>query len=151
MFDGFGEVFSGPDTPDPQQGANAIADLIDLPAGQRPLPHRGGNPRHGRGARTQRAIRQEPTRAAQLTRHGLSGTTATHFGGGRTSSKETGQIQWSAVLAARFDNLEKWSYWDVAAGEVKGPSENHPDYKESRAFFTSSSTKGYGPEEERFV
>lgn len=37
MFDGFGEAFSGPDAPDPQQVADAIADLIDLPAGQRPL------------------------------------------------------------------------------------------------------------------
>ncbi len=37
MFDSFGEAFSGPDAPDPQQVADAIAHLIDLPAGQRPL------------------------------------------------------------------------------------------------------------------
>jgi len=37
MFDGFGEAFSGPDAPDPQEVADAIADLIDLPAGERPL------------------------------------------------------------------------------------------------------------------
>jgi NAD(P)-dependent dehydrogenase (short-subunit alcohol dehydrogenase family) len=37
MFDGFGAAFSGPEAPDPQQVADAIADLIDLPAGQRPL------------------------------------------------------------------------------------------------------------------
>ena len=37
MFAGFGEAFSGPDAPDPQEVADAIADLVDLPAGQRPL------------------------------------------------------------------------------------------------------------------
>ena len=37
MFDGFGEAFSGPDAPDPQEVAEAIANLVDLPAGQRPL------------------------------------------------------------------------------------------------------------------
>lgn len=37
MFEGFGDAFSGPDAPDPQQVADAIADLIDLPAGERPL------------------------------------------------------------------------------------------------------------------
>ncbi len=37
MFAGFGDAFSGPDAPDPQQVADAIADLIDLPAGERPL------------------------------------------------------------------------------------------------------------------
>ena len=31
------DAFSGPDAPDPQQVADAIADLIDLPAGERPL------------------------------------------------------------------------------------------------------------------
>ena len=37
MFAGFAEAFSGPDAPDPQEVAEAIANLIDLPAGQRPL------------------------------------------------------------------------------------------------------------------
>ena len=37
MFDGFGQAFSGPDAPDPQEVADAIANLVDLPAGQRPL------------------------------------------------------------------------------------------------------------------
>lgn len=37
MFEGFGEAFSGPDAPDPQEVADAIAGLIDLPAGERPL------------------------------------------------------------------------------------------------------------------
>ncbi len=37
MFEGFGDAFTGPDAPDPQQVADAIADLIDLPAGERPL------------------------------------------------------------------------------------------------------------------
>ena len=37
MFAGFGEAFSGPDAPDPQEVADAIADLVDLPAWQRPL------------------------------------------------------------------------------------------------------------------
>ena len=37
LFAGFGEAFSGPDAPDPQRIADAIADLVDLPVGQRPL------------------------------------------------------------------------------------------------------------------
>lgn len=37
MFEGFAAVFSGPHAPDPQQVADTIAELIDLPAGQRPL------------------------------------------------------------------------------------------------------------------
>ena len=37
MAEGWGEAFSGPDAPDPQDVADAIADLIDLPAGERPL------------------------------------------------------------------------------------------------------------------
>lgn len=37
LLQGFGEAFSGPDAPDPQEVADAIADLIDLPAGERPL------------------------------------------------------------------------------------------------------------------
>ncbi len=37
LFEGFGEAFSGPDAPDPQEVADAIADLVDLPAGERPL------------------------------------------------------------------------------------------------------------------
>ena len=37
MFAGFAEAFSGPDAPDPQEVAEAIANLVDLPAGQRPL------------------------------------------------------------------------------------------------------------------
>ena len=37
LFASFGEAFSGPDAPDPQQVADAIADLVDLPVGQRPL------------------------------------------------------------------------------------------------------------------
>jgi NAD(P)-dependent dehydrogenase (short-subunit alcohol dehydrogenase family) len=37
MFEGFGEAFSGPGAPDPQEVADAIAELIDLPAGGRPL------------------------------------------------------------------------------------------------------------------
>ena len=37
MFAGFAEAFSAPDAPNPQEVADAIANLIDLPAGQRPL------------------------------------------------------------------------------------------------------------------
>ena len=37
MFEGFGEAFSGPDAPDPQEVADVIAGLIEMPAGQRPL------------------------------------------------------------------------------------------------------------------
>ena len=37
MFDGFGAAFSAPDAPDPQEVADAIANLVELPAGQRPL------------------------------------------------------------------------------------------------------------------
>ncbi len=37
MAEGWGEAFGGPDPPDPQEVADAIADLIDLPAGSRPL------------------------------------------------------------------------------------------------------------------
>ena len=37
LLAGFGEAFSGPDAPDPQEVADAIAELIELPAGQRPL------------------------------------------------------------------------------------------------------------------
>ena len=34
---GFGEAFSGPNAPDPQEVADAVAELIELPGGQRPL------------------------------------------------------------------------------------------------------------------
>ena len=37
LFDGFGQAFSSPDAPDPQQVADAITHLVALPAGQRPL------------------------------------------------------------------------------------------------------------------
>ena len=37
LFAGFAEAISGPDAPDPQQVADAIAHLIDMPAGERPL------------------------------------------------------------------------------------------------------------------
>lgn len=37
LFEGFGQAFGGPDAPDPQEVADAIAELIDLPAGARPL------------------------------------------------------------------------------------------------------------------
>ncbi len=37
LFAGFAEAFNGPDAPDPQEVADAIAKLIDLPAGERPL------------------------------------------------------------------------------------------------------------------
>ena len=37
LFAGFGEAFSGPDAPDPQEVADVVAELIDMPAGQRPL------------------------------------------------------------------------------------------------------------------
>ena len=37
MFAGFGEVFTGPGAPDPQEVAEAVADLIDQPAGTKPL------------------------------------------------------------------------------------------------------------------
>ncbi len=37
MFAGFGKAFTGPGAPDPQEVADAIADLIDQPAGTRPL------------------------------------------------------------------------------------------------------------------
>jgi len=33
----FGEIFSGPDVPDMKEVADSVADLIDMPAGQRPL------------------------------------------------------------------------------------------------------------------
>ena len=34
---GFSEAFSGPNAPDPQEVADAVAELIELPGGQRPL------------------------------------------------------------------------------------------------------------------
>jgi hypothetical protein len=37
MAEGWGEAFSGPDAPDPEDVAEAIAELIGLPAGERPL------------------------------------------------------------------------------------------------------------------
>ena len=37
MFTAIGQAINGPDAPDPQQVADAVADLIELPAGQRPL------------------------------------------------------------------------------------------------------------------
>ena len=37
LFAGLAQAFTGPDAPDPQEVADAIADVIEMPAGQRPL------------------------------------------------------------------------------------------------------------------
>lgn len=37
VFTAIGQAINGPDAPDPQQVADAIADLLELPTGQRPL------------------------------------------------------------------------------------------------------------------
>ena len=59
MFAGFAEAFSGPTLPNPQEVAEAIANLIDPARGAAAAAHGRRHPDDRRRAGTQRTIRQE--------------------------------------------------------------------------------------------